>query len=63
MNANIMKAQIFHKMKYDLRGSQKVILNFQNHLFCDKFFVKRPIFLKLFKNVNILKTQIFKIKI
>ena len=36
MNANSMKTQFFHKMKYDLRGrerSQKVILTFKNLLF------------------------------
>ena len=36
MNDDIMKMQIFHKLKYDLKGKyklHKVILKFQNHLF------------------------------
>ena len=34
MNANTIKTQIWHKMKYDLKGhlrSQKVILKFLNY--------------------------------
>ena len=36
MNANIIKTQIFHKIKYDLKGhgrSQKVLFVFKNQLF------------------------------
>ena len=40
--------------------SQIVILKFQNHLFLRFFvFVLRTIILKLFKNINFMKTQIF----
>ena len=41
MNANIMKMQIFHKIKYDLKGhwrSQKVFFVFKNQLFLKYLF-------------------------
>ena len=109
MNANIMKTQSFHLIKYDLRGhwrSQKVTLKIKNYLFLryiswltpnlwkplkgcqhyeDTYFLKwsmtskvikghvrpllcqnpsstfvyGPILLKIYLNVNIMKTQFF----
>ena len=50
----------FRKMKYDFKGhlrSKTVILKFQNQLLI--YFVKSPIFLIHFKNINIIKMQIF----
>ena len=41
MNAYIMKTQIFHKIKYDLKGhwrSQKEIFVFKNQLFLKYLF-------------------------
>ena len=39
--------------------SNKDILNFQDHLFLRFFLVERPIFLKLYKNVNMMMPQFF----
>ena len=40
-------------------GHKRSYWNFKIIFFCNNLFVQRPIFLKLFKNVNIMKTQIF----
>ena len=55
-----MKRQNLYSINYDLRGHQrpqKVIIKFQNHPFLRFIFN-----LKLFKNVNIIKTFFHKIK-
>ena len=52
--------QIFHKMKYDKKSSLKVTkghLKISKSSFSAIYFVQRLIFLKLFKNINIMKTQ------
>ena len=59
---NFYEGAIFPQLNYDLRGhkrSHMVILKFQNIFLCDIFFVYLLIFLKLFKNVNIMNMQIF----
>ena len=45
MNANIIKTQIFHKMKYDLKGhyrTHKLILKFQNNPFLQFVICLKP---------------------
>ena len=49
-------------MRYDIKGykrSHKVILKFQNHLFLRYIIRITPDLLKIFKNVIIMKPQIF----
>ena len=61
MNANIKNTQFFYKMKYELKG-HKNHLKISNHLFLWYIIFNVHYFLKLFKNVNIMKTQFFFIK-
>ena len=62
MNINIKKIQTFNKIKYDLKGhfrSYMVILELQNPLFSTRYYLfNAKSFQKLYKNVNIMKTQI-----
>ena len=56
MNANIMKTQSFHKVKFDLKGHIKI----SKSSFSAIYYLFNPLILqKLFKNVNIMKTHIF----
>ena len=50
-----MKTQIFHKMKYDLKGHIRPLLC-QKHF---STFVYGPILMKIFIIANIIKTQFF----
>ena len=60
MNANIMKTQIWYKMKYDLRGHKVHNKNFKIIFFCENFFCLMPDLFKTFQECNIMKTQFFR---
>ena len=48
-----MKAQIFHKIKYDLKGHIRLLF-IHDH---SSTFVYGPILMKICKNADIMKTQ------
>ena len=65
MNANIMKTQIFHKIKYELKCHTNHIwpLYLEVYFFFDIFFVQILILSKLFMNANILQTLLLSRKV
>ena len=59
MNINIMNTQIFHKVKYDLKGHRRSFqLNSFQHIHFSTDFNKKNSEYKLYENVNFFKNEV-----